>query len=112
MSLIDNIKKRGLSDILNPKKWWVYVISMLREWLLGSPFEQVARAEQTVYRIHKCRDCFQDGSCKVCGCPTPESMLEPDNWCEGGKWGEMLSYKEWEEFKKENQLTIKPVYDA
>ncbi len=106
MSIKENFEKRGLEDILNPKKWKVFLLSALRSLLLGSPEKQVSQAEQLIYRMNRCGECVQNGACVVCSCPVPASMIEPDNWCEGGMWDEMLDEQSWEKKKQEEGIQI------
>lgn len=105
-SLITNLRLRGLKDILNPRKWKVFLLSKLRG--LDLPAEEAfARAEQVVYRSRVCSECV--GECVHCGCPVPAAFLEPDNICSALQWEEMLSAEDWAKFKKDGgiDLTIK-----
>lgn len=62
--------------------------------------------EQAVVRAFLCAPCLKAGACSECGCSTPELFYAPKKVDEMGKWGEMYSAEEWEEYKKEQNLTI------
>lgn len=103
MSLITNLKKRGLRDILNPRKWGIFMRSKKK-------YERIAvedlqyRSEMVVYRMSLCKSCVQEGSCLHCGCKSPELFYDPQNWCSGGNWDSIKCREDWEKFK--NQMGI------
>lgn len=70
----------------------------------------MAYAEQIVYRSVKCRPCYLNGNCFECGCQTPASFFDKDNWCEIDNWNEMLSTEDWELYKKDTGFNFKISY--
>jgi hypothetical protein len=60
--------------------------------------------EQVLYRMNLCRECYVNGSCLECGCKTPEMFYAVAKVDSKERWGKMLSAKEWEEFKINNEL--------
>lgn len=124
MSLWSNLKKRGLKDILRPKKWGMfirYVKARLRIGVSGDNQMEAWRKEyphlservyleQIVYRMSQpgCQPCIAKGECIHCGCKSPELFFEKDNECSGMNWFEMLLPDAWEEFKQMNGIVIDP----
>lgn len=114
MSLITNIKKRGLKDALNPKKWKIFARyfffrALKKEYPELSVPEFI---EQATYRMSHpgCRECVLKGECVHCGCKSPDLFIDKDNWCSGEHWYEMQPPHLWEEFKKMNDIVIDPFY--
>ncbi len=65
--------------------------------------------EQTVYRAMLCKDCYSNGSCKDCGCNTPDMFYAPNKVDALNKWGAMITdARMWEIYKKENNIYIDP----
>lgn len=58
--------------------------------------------EQAEWRAFLCSDCFRNGKCRHCGCKTPNMFFSPHKTDSEGKWGQMMSASEWENFKKSN----------
>ena len=58
--------------------------------------------EQVAYRMDVCKDSCPT-KCKHCGCSTPGKFFV-DKSCGGGKYPDIMSEEEWEEFKKENNI--------
>lgn len=114
-SVIENIKARGLKDILNPKKWFVYLKSKYwktKKYVKLEESEIFSYCEQVVYRSILCKPCVKDGKCKDCKCPVPENMIIPENTCSEKNWVEMKNSDEWNKYKKslgiEFNIIIKP----
>lgn len=109
MSLIENLKKRGLKDVTNPRKWGVYfrfILNKLFPYRFIREKHMVAYCEQVVYRMSLCRQCVKNGSCVHCGCKSPELFLDGKNVCSADNWYEMLSPEQWEEFKENTQIQL------
>ena len=106
MGLIENIKKRGLKDALNPDKWSVMLEdkTLKKEGFHIPHNEMISWAEQLQYRLIVCAPCVKRGSCEHCGCDTPDAMLTPSNWCSAGHWDKYMAPEEWEKYKKENNI--------
>lgn len=132
MSVLKNLKLRGFKDILNPKRWKIFLNSKKRE-IVGTTFimepsttpeeikknsvtigneEMQSFIEQVFYRqsFGECIGCWKNGSCTHCGCKAPELFYEKEMVCSGGNWNEVLPPAEWEEFKKQFGLKIVAVY--
>lgn len=64
--------------------------------------------EQTLYRLDKCKyDCLVTGKCKHCGCPTKVKVWAHTSCNKGERFPDLMTYLEWQEFKKINNITIK-----
>lgn len=101
MSIWDNFKKRGFKDILNPRKWLVFLKwkrDKKRGYIKVPVDEGLTYCRQVVYRSLLCRECVKQGQCKDCECKVPDNMLYPNNRCSEMNWLEMKSK---EEFEKE-----------
>lgn len=106
MGILTNIRLRGLKDVLNPRKWWIFIVSHFRG--AATPHDvTLAQAEQTVYRTILCSSCLKNGSCLSCGCPMPDAIVTPENYCSEGLWDEMLSPEDWATFKADNKINFK-----
>lgn len=129
MSIWNNLRKRGLRDILNPKKWKIFsrfLRKKVTEKVAKEPEENLAEIynkgdteithgtlkeyselwnahelEQIAHRMGNlgCRECLRDGECYHCGCVSPDLFYDRTNWCSGNHWGTMLSEREWNKFK-------------
>lgn len=120
MSIITNIRKRGLKDILNPKRWILYIRGLRRgssgttlqisktDSLTISNEELQSFIEQVIYRqsFTECKRCLKEGACTHCGCKSPELFYDKEMVCSGGNWNEMLPPKDWNEFKSDNGIEI------
>lgn len=62
--------------------------------------------EQALYRAFLCDECLKKGKCVECGCKTPNMFFSPKKKDSKGRWGQMLSAKEWKKFKIENNIDI------
>lgn len=112
MSIIKNIKKRGLKDILNPWRWKMFLRSKQREFQ-GIKLEQkeiLSYCEQVVYRTNLCKPCLKNGACTHCECAVPDLFYDKKMVCSGGNWVEMVSPEKWENYKKELGLEFRIVY--
>lgn len=114
MSILSNIKKRGLKDILNPAKWVIYIKYLFHKQAgVKIPEDEIiSYAEQVIYRsTHPgCQQCVRAGECVHCGCKIPELFFEKDMECSGGHWSAMRSPEDWENYKEMLQMTIEPKY--
>lgn len=110
MSLLTNIKNRGFKDIVNPKRWIMFLKALFTSKEETEDFQSYI--EQIIYRqsFSDCLNCWKNGSCTHCGCKTPDLFYEKEMVCSGGNWVEMLSAKEWEEFKKDSGIKIGIIY--
>ena len=62
--------------------------------------------EQALYRAELCKECLEEGKCLGCNCSTPGLFFAPNKEDHEGRWGKMLSFEKWEEFKKQNDISI------
>lgn len=130
-SILQNIRKRGVKDILNPVKRKVFIKDFLEDYfgwkiLNQEEYEKLCEceapdeavkiipkefllsfAEQLVYRSAKCGECVQKGNCTHCGCVVPANMFDADNFCSAEKWGPMLPNGEWQQFKIDSKIYLK-----
>ena len=60
--------------------------------------------EQYIFRISTMnQECFNSGSCVVCGCSTPHLQFS-NRPCEGDCYPKMMNKKNWEKMKQERHL--------
>jgi hypothetical protein len=74
----------------------------LKDKLLGNI--PIHIKEQAIYRAMLCIDCLEETKCKVCKCSTPNMFFSPNKKDSLGKWGIMLSAKNWNKYKVEAKL--------
>lgn len=112
-SILENVKKRGLKDLLNPKKW----LNFINGLIIGvnginlKENEILSYSEQLVYRSLRCSQCFAEKACIDCKCPQPLSATVKKHECTLGKYKAMMSPEKWEEFKSQNNLKFKLSYE-
>lgn len=114
MSLISNIRKRGLADIFSPKKWKIFARYLYLK-ITGKEYAEMyvpEYLEQIAYRMSRpgCRPCLEGGECTHCGCKSPELFFEKDNECSGLEWFAMMEKDRWEQHKKDLKLKINQDY--
>lgn len=114
MSLINNLKKRGFKDILNPRKWKIFARYMAHT-ALNTEYPELdvpEYQEQIAIRMAHpgCRACIKSGECVHCGCKSPELFLDKTNECSGGHWFTMIDPEQWPEFKKKAGIEPDPFY--
>lgn len=109
MSLIDNIKKRGAKDILNPKKWGAYIDGEIIEknGIHLEYNEIIPFCQQLMMRLIRCSECVEAGKCVGCGCIMPLAAIVPNNFCSEEKWKEMVPPEDWEKYMKEKGMRFK-----
>lgn len=105
-SIKENVKLRGVKDILNPKRWWMFIHSKASMWLGKDPDEEIAWAEQIVYRQSRCSQCVEAGKCVHCGCPMNELLTEKSAACSALQWGPAMSAPTWETYKESNKINL------
>lgn len=114
MSIISNLKKRGLKDILNPKKWKIFARSLALKALRKEYSEMFIPEylEQVSIRMSHpgCRPCLEGGECIHCGCKSPDLFFEKEMECSGMNWFAMIPADNWVEYKKESGIIINPDY--
>lgn len=112
-NIIENIKSRGLKDILNPKKWRDFLTSKAQKVTgVTIPHEEVlSYSEQLVYRSIICSECFKLGACIDCKCPQPDSAIVKTHECSLGRYRQMLSSEKWEKFKLDNNIKFSLSYE-
>ena len=111
MSLLTNLRKRGLRDILSLKKIRVFFRFLTKG--KKEKYEELKvreYLEQIVFRMRKCPDCVEAGECLHCGCKSPELFYDKDNYCSEDRWQEMKNPEEWRKHKKKHGIIIKPKY--
>lgn len=122
MSLLENVEKRGFKDILNPKKWKVFIVWLLKlalNRLSKSETKEVAEEaqkatrlytkselEQVIYRRRLCKECWERGSCVACGCDAVGEMQDLTTKCADGKWKAAMDAPSWESYKSKLGIKI------
>lgn len=107
-NLLDNLKKRGLRDILNPVRWY----RVYQAWQ-AEKHTSLEYIEQVVWRQTICGPCVKANNCTHCGCAAKKVILVPEEACSGGHWGPMMPAVEWADYKEqmglEFQINLNPV---
>ena len=108
MSILTNLKKRGLKDILNPTKWKIFLRNEVRKksGITIQDEDMIAYCEQVIYRLNSCRPCLEKGECTHCGCKTPDLFFDKDMVCSGGQWPAMKKTEDWESFKEDGMFEV------
>lgn len=101
-----NIKKRGLKDAANPKKWRI-----MANHMAGIDEIPLYEAEQIVYRAGRCKPCVDAGECLHCGCEIQGAIASKDNWCSDGKWTAVMDKEDWDQYKADAGITIKVIQE-
>ena len=95
-------------DIFSPKRWKAVYIWLIKKQLkfFGESTTYLTKEEllQYSYRVAKCGDCLQAGKCLHCGCDTEGRMNGITDECSAGKWKQMLSKEEMDNFLKDNEF--------
>lgn len=126
MSILTNLRKRGLKDVLDPKRWKLYFRGKKREkdgttlqiaeeeTLTVNNEELQSFIEQVIYRqsFAECKQCLEKGECIHCGCKSPELFYDKEMVCSGGNWQEMKSPEDWNEYKKDIGIEITTVQNG
>lgn len=100
MSLLENIKKRGLRDIFS-RRVFSYIESILQK-IFGvrtKHKDQIAYAEQQIFKRAMCPNCYKAGVCEHCGCGFSDLTISKDAVCSVGRWGKVMPANSWEEYK-------------
>lgn len=114
MSILNNIRKRGFKDILNPKKWKIFG-RYIKLKALKQEYEEIfipEYLEQVSIRMSNlgCRACLEGGECVHCGCKSPDLFFEKDMECSGGNWFSMIPSNMWEDYKKDSGIEVNDDY--
>lgn len=111
-SILRNIRNRGLKDVTSPEKIKNYFDGLkIKEEGIHLDHDEIrSYCEQFVLRTIKCGRCMDEGKCYDCQCPQPLAAMVVNHNCSTGNYREMLSPKEWEEYKKETGLKFKTDY--
>jgi len=125
MGILRNLRNRGLKDILNPKRWVMFLRSkkvQVKSSIHGEAqalkdeyheiFEDRRLLEQVVVRMtsNSCRPCLTGGECVHCGCKSPDLFFERDMECSGLSWFSMVDPDEWDEYKEGSGIIINEDY--
>lgn len=105
-SIKENVAARGLQDVLNPKRWWMFLNSKAAIAAGRDTAEEISWAEQIVFRMSRCPQCVAEGTCVHCKCPMDEVLTEKFAECSAKQWGVAMPAAEWSEYKKVNQIQI------
>ncbi len=125
MSILTNLRKRGLRDILSPHRWKLYFRGKKRaeegttlkiaadESLTVNNEELQSFIEQVIYRqsFPECRKCYELGQCTHCGCDR-SLFYDKEMVDSGGNWQEMKSPEDWEEYKKDIGIQITSIQNG
>lgn len=64
--------------------------------------------EQVLYRLEQCKDdCAVTGKCKECGCPVKRKAWAHTSCNHGERFPDLMDIIEWEQYKINNNITIK-----
>ena len=101
MSILTNIKKRGLKDIFSTRVF-AYLQSQWQKVFgirVSSKKDAIAYAEQIIFRSHMCSSCKENKSCLHCGCAWDDLVTAQKSTCSQGRWGVIEPANSWEEYK-------------
>jgi len=104
-------------DIINPYKWYSYVVGMLTKKILNNKLEPYI-IEQYMFRLLQCPQCVTKGKCigtgecTGCNCDAWGKMIVPFENCYCGKWGALRTKEDWEKIKNNINLKFKVEYDT
>lgn len=100
MGIVDNIKKRGTKDIFS-KRVFAYIESLKQKFfgVWTKKEDQIAYAEQIIFKGAMCPECKANGSCIHCGCNFDDLAMSKVATCSDGRWGKVLNNKKWKEYK-------------
>lgn len=94
-----------LKDIFNIKNVSNFIEGHAKELynnLVGLPKHT---QEQILYRLSICADdCVPNGKCVKCGCTTHTKVFVNKSCNDGERFPDLMNKKDWEEFKKENNI--------
>ena len=114
MSLISNLRKRGLIDLFNPKKWKIFARYLAIKAFKKEYSEMFVPEylEQISLRMSHpgCRQCFHAGECTHCGCKTPDLFFEKSMECSGNHWSTMISPEDWNDYKEKAGIEVNQDY--
>lgn len=80
-----------VEDIISPKKWWSFIVGMIRGQVIKPHIIQQVHMRQIL-----CRPCIEAGRCIDCGCRMPEKTYVFDEKCSMGYWAEIeTDAEEW-----------------
>lgn len=94
----------GKISIKNIKQYVEGNLNMLKEDLFGKP---LYFKEQILYRASKCEDCYRMDACLKCGCSLPGKHYVKESCNDGLRFPDLMEEKEWEEYKKANNIEVK-----
>lgn len=61
--------------------------------------------EQIIFRMYICESCIENQKCKECRCNVYDKLIEPIS-CNPKVFPNMMKEKEWETYKKSNNIKI------
>ena len=98
---------------ITPKKIFHFLEGNLK--MLGDQLHILPKheREQVFYRSQICKDeCMEYGYCKYCGCAVPGKLYVNES-CNGGElFPNLMGAKDWEKYKKENNIEINGDFPA
>ena len=105
--------KQSLSLILQGKRplkdVWYYIQGNIRYKLFYTKFSFLIRKhirEQIEYRIeHMNPQCYQQGSCVICGCETTHLQMCNKAW-DKPCYPQMMNKKQWGKYKSNKQISF------
>jgi len=94
-------------DIFSPSRWKAVYVWLIKKQLkyFGEDTTYLTKDQllQYAYRVSQCGDCLQAGKCVNCGCDTEGRMNGITDSCSAGKWSQMLTKEELDNFLKDNE---------
>lgn len=112
------IKGIRVIDMINPVKWYSFVIGKIKKKLMKEVLEPHI-IEQYMFRMLQCQPCMvegkcigkPDGACKGCGCDTWAKMMVGFENCVCGSWGPLRTVEDWNKIKQNINLKFNITYD-
>ena len=88
-----------------------YIEGNSKMFLSKVGFQAEHLKEQVAYRVLMCKDdCVPQGYCKECGCTLPGKHYVAES-CNPERFPDLMSAKEWEEFKKQNNINEQELHN-
>ena len=95
-------KKKPQVTIKNIK---AYIEGNTNMFLSDLRVQPIHLQEQYAYRMLQCKDdCVVNKECKYCGCKVPGKLYTSKSCNNGERFPDLMSAKEWEEFKINNNI--------
>ena len=89
-----------------------YIEGNSKMFLSKVGFQAEHLKEQIAYRVLMCNDdCVPQGYCQKCHCALPGKHYVAESCNNGERFPDLMSAKEWEEFKKQNNINEQELHN-